>query len=73
MTDTDLTIRLEPLGSEKCSIVFITETGTIKRTLGGVNGYTEADLRSATGLSACGLTEDQIKLSIATANKKRNV
>lgn len=72
MTDQNIKIRLEPLGSENFSIIFIDEaTKIVKRSLGGEHGYAEADLRSPTGLSACGLTEAQIDAVITLANDKR--
>jgi hypothetical protein len=68
----DFKISLAPKGPSNFSIVFTeTTSGLVKRTLGEPDGFTEADLRSPTGLTACGLTEAQIDTIIALAQQKR--
>lgn len=75
MPDLDLRIRVEPLGSDRFSIVIADAiTGTEKRRLTGTDGagFTEDDLRSPGGLPKCGLNEAQINQTIASANTKRD-
>lgn len=66
-------IKVEPVGADRFEISITNEDGAERHRLRGPanNGYTEDDLRAAEGLPKCGLSQEQIEETIASANARR--